>query len=76
MPGLSLTLERMSVEAGRILVLAEDHSVEPAQILGVEVSTKPLINLLWVGTLLLGVGCAIAVARRFVERKKPLHNPG
>jgi cytochrome c-type biogenesis protein CcmF len=67
MPGLVLTLDQMSVEAGRILVLAEDRSTKPTQILSVEVSTKPLVNLLWVGTLLLGVGCVIAVARRIAE---------
>jgi cytochrome c-type biogenesis protein CcmF len=67
MPGLVLTLDQMSVESARILVLAEDRSTEPTQILSVEVSTKPLVNLLWVGTLLLGVGCVIAVARRIVE---------
>jgi cytochrome c-type biogenesis protein CcmF len=69
-PGLSLTMQRMSVEAGRILVLAEDLAAEQTQILGVEVSTKPLINLLWVGTLLLGVGCVLALARRYIDGRK------
>ena len=32
-----------------------------------EVSTKPLINLLWLGTLLLGVGCVMAVARHCID---------
>jgi cytochrome c-type biogenesis protein CcmF len=66
-PGLSLTLQRMSVEAGRILVLAEDLASPQTEVLGVEVSTKPLINLLWVGTLLLGVGCTMALVRRYID---------
>ena len=67
MPGLTFTLDQMSVEAGRILVLVEDPAAEPAQILSAEVSTKPLINLLWLGTLLLGVGCSMAILRRITE---------
>jgi cytochrome c-type biogenesis protein CcmF len=68
-PGLNLTLHRMSVESGRILVLAEDLASPPTEVLAVEVSTKPLINLLWTGTLLLGVGCIIALVRRYVDSR-------
>ena len=69
MPGLVLTTQQLSVEAKRILVLAEDRNVQPTEVLNVTVSTKPLIGLLWFGTLLLGIGCVIAVARRIKERK-------
>jgi cytochrome c-type biogenesis protein CcmF len=67
LPGGKLTLERIAVEQGLILVRAERPVSGPSQTLTVEVSTKPFINFLWVGTLLLPLGCVMAVARRSVE---------
>jgi cytochrome c-type biogenesis protein CcmF len=64
LPGTNLTLQAMSVEESAILVRAEDPSAQPTQVMAVEVSTKPLINLLWAGTVLLGLGCAVALVRR------------
>jgi hypothetical protein len=35
----------------------------------VEVSSKPLIGLLWTGTILLSLGCCVAVARHVVDER-------
>jgi cytochrome c-type biogenesis protein CcmF len=67
LPGVSLTLDRMSVEDGLVLVRTDDGSGEASAALVVEASVKPLIGLLWAGTLLLGVGCTIAAVRRWSE---------
>ncbi|HUI31322.1 MAG TPA: cytochrome c-type biogenesis CcmF C-terminal domain-containing protein [Candidatus Acidoferrales bacterium] len=52
------------------------HSVDMVQsvslpVLTVEVSKKPLIGFLWAGTILLFVGLAISMYRRFAEGKIP-----
>lgn len=65
----TLQLQKLSVEQKQILVHADTPSDQVAQIMGVEISTKPLIGLLWVGTLLLGVGCTVAWARRLVDER-------
>jgi cytochrome c biogenesis factor len=65
----TLQLQKLSVEQKQILVHADTPSDQAAQILGVEISTKPLIGLLWTGTLLLGVGCTVAWARRLVDER-------
>jgi cytochrome c-type biogenesis protein CcmF len=69
--GTTLAIERMSVEEGWILVLVRGDASRglPSQVLTAEVSTKPLIGLLWAGTLILGVGCVVAVARRYLEAR-------
>jgi cytochrome c-type biogenesis protein CcmF len=69
LPGSKLTLERIAVEQGLILVRAESPASGPSQVLTVEVSTKPFIGFLWVGTFLLPLGCVLAVARRSVESR-------
>jgi len=68
--GGSLAVQRMSVEGGWILVLGDTPAGVPSQLLTAEISTKPLIGLLWTGTLVLGLGCLVAVARRYVERAR------
>jgi cytochrome c-type biogenesis protein CcmF len=65
----SLQLQKLSVEQKQILVHADTPSDQVAQIMGVEISTKPLMGLLWVGTLLLGVGCTVAWVRRLVDER-------
>jgi cytochrome c-type biogenesis protein CcmF len=65
----TLQLQKLSVEQKQILVHADTPTDQVAQILGVEISTKPLMNLLWFGTLLLGVGCTVAWARRVVDER-------
>ena len=65
----SLTLERMSVEQQQIFVRASASDPEAVQVLSVDVSTKPLIGLLWIGTLLLGAGCSVAWVRRTADER-------
>ena len=64
--GSTLVVERLSVEQSMIRVRAENPSAA-SQVLVAEVSTKPLIGFLWVGTLMLGLGCTVAVVRRVRE---------
>jgi cytochrome c-type biogenesis protein CcmF len=65
LPDVRLTFEQMSVEQGWIVVHAEDPNSIPTQVLTAEIRTKPLIGLLWAGTILLTVGCVLAVVRRY-----------
>lgn len=67
LPGLLFSLERMMVEQDIVLVRVIDPAAPPVQILTVEVSTKPLIHLLWAGTILLLLGCTVAGVRRYRE---------
>jgi hypothetical protein len=64
LPGMELELHAMSVEQHMIRILIDEGEADPTQTLFVEVSTKPLIGLLWAGTILLGLGCAVALLRR------------
>jgi hypothetical protein len=65
LPGIKLTLHAMSVEQSIIRLLVDEPGAEAKQRMAVEVSTKPLIGLLWAGTILLGVGCTVALLRRY-----------
>jgi len=68
--GGTIAVQRLSVEGGFILVYGDAFRGVPSQVLVAEISTKPLIGLLWTGTLVLGLGCLVAVARRYVERTR------
>jgi len=64
--GARLALERMSVEQGWIQVRYEPTG--PAtQVLSVEASTKPLVSLVWIGSLAMLLGCTIAAVRHLRE---------
>ena len=65
----SLELKRMSVEQQRIFVHADTAGSAAGQTLTVEISTKPMIGLLWAGTILLGVGCGVAWTRRRADER-------
>jgi cytochrome c-type biogenesis protein CcmF len=68
-PGLRLTFEDMAVEQGRIHLMAErEHG--PAPFLVAELSTKPLINVLWAGTIFLLAGCTVAIVRRVSDERR------
>ena len=69
LPGVILYLERMAVEQNKIFVLAGDPNSVPSQTLTAVVSTKPLIGVLWLGTILLSLGCTMAIVRRTLEEK-------
>jgi cytochrome c-type biogenesis protein CcmF len=69
LPGVQLTLQRIAVEQGLLLVQAMAPGDRPFQAMTVEVSQKPFIGFLWVGTFLLSLGCCVAVARRVVDER-------
>jgi cytochrome c-type biogenesis protein CcmF len=64
--GAQLTLERMSVEQGWVQVRFEPTGT-PTQVLAVDVSTKPLVSLVWIGSFAMLLGCAIAAGRHVRE---------
>ncbi|HEX5041628.1 MAG TPA: cytochrome c biogenesis protein CcsA [Candidatus Polarisedimenticolaceae bacterium] len=67
LPGAQLTLQRMSVEQGTVFVAVAGVGGSAAPVLVTEISTKPLIGILWLGTILLTLGCAVAAVRGFRE---------
>jgi cytochrome c-type biogenesis protein CcmF len=69
LPGMALELHAMSVEEKMVRILIDDHASPRTETLNVEVSTKPLIGLLWAGTFLLGIGCSVALLRRFLDSR-------
>lgn len=64
--GTALTLARMSVEQRRIQVRIDRAGASETLIL--QAAIKPGMNLVWGGTILMALGCGIAVIRRYVER--------
>lgn len=78
--GARFTFRRMSVEEGSIQIEVTDpasgasgHDAEPdghpEETLIVDASVKPLIGLLWLGTIFLGLGTTLALVRRATERR-------
>ncbi|HXV74950.1 MAG TPA: hypothetical protein VD788_01425, partial [Candidatus Polarisedimenticolaceae bacterium] len=65
----SLQLASMAVEQQRILVHVDVPADRATQTLALNVSTKPMIGLLWAGTILLGCGCLLAWTRRLVDER-------
>jgi hypothetical protein len=57
----------MSVEQGTVYVAVAGVGGSAAPVLVTEISTKPLIGVLWLGTMLLTLGCAVAAVRGFRE---------
>jgi len=77
-PGTSLRVGAMSVEEGVIRVVAEekaDGAGRPATMV-VQASSEPLMTVLWVGTLLLCMGCIVAVVRRVVDLRMAVDQDG
>jgi cytochrome c biogenesis factor len=67
----SITLQRMDADHGRIAVSLPAASVG-AGVAVVDLSTKPFINLVWIGVLLAFLGTALAGIRRAAETQ-PAH---
>jgi hypothetical protein len=69
-PGTTLAIERMSVDEGLILVRAQEGDAAPTpETMVVQAGSKPLMSILWLGTLLLCLGCTVAVVRRIREAR-------
>jgi len=67
--GITIWLEGIDADGGRVLLRVWDE--EPgAGVAFIEVSRKPLVNLLWAGTVLLLAGTAVATWRRWDERAR------
>jgi hypothetical protein len=66
--GSGLVLERMAVDQRRVIVKWTTGE-GAGEILVVNASVKPLMNLLWAGTILMPLGCGIAVTRRWIDRR-------
>jgi len=69
LPGVTLTLQRIAVEQGLLLVQAVAAGERGSEAMTVEVSSKPFIGFLWTGTILLSLGCCVAVARHVVDER-------
>jgi hypothetical protein len=66
-PGLGVVrLARIDADHGRVALVLPGTA--PAQAAIVELSTKPLVNLVWIGALLALLGTALAGLRRAMER--------
>ena len=67
-PGLgALALARMDADHGRIAVLPP-AAAAAVSVAVIDMSTKPLVNLVWVGALLMLLGTAMAGVRRAREQ--------
>lgn len=67
--GLTLTFTGMQVESGSVQIRVDGAEVAAEDWIVVQAYRKPLINLLWLGTLVLAVGFAISIVRRSQEQR-------
>ncbi|OHX66546.1 cytochrome c biogenesis protein CcsA [Flammeovirga pacifica] len=65
--GLRLTLQEILPKENAFIFSAETAQKDWVIMKAVE---KPFISILWIGTILLGIGTGIAATRRFKEHKK------
>ncbi len=69
--GPTARLAGMQVESGAIRVILNDpKAAATPESLALDVSTKPLVNALWLGILLVSAGSAVATAHRVREEKR------
>lgn len=61
--GISFTFSGVDVDAGKVVITAEEISEPPDWVVFKAIS-KPWINLLWLGTFILTIGFLIAIWRR------------
>jgi cytochrome c biogenesis factor len=60
----------MSVDQGLLVVRAQEGEAAPTpQTMVLQAGSKPLISIMWLGTLLLGLGCLLAAVRRVREAR-------
>jgi hypothetical protein len=69
--GATAKLEGMQVENGLIRVTVQDAAAAGTlETAVVDVSTKPLVNALWLGVLLVGAGSALASVQRVRDERR------
>ncbi|CUS97024.1 heme lyase CcmF/NrfE family subunit [Candidatus Chrysopegis kryptomonas] len=71
-----LTFVNLNVEGNQIAVSFGDGGInlsesEPVEVLVIEASVKPFINLVWFGVIIVLAGFIISMIRRISEVKKP-----
>ncbi len=70
---LSITFASLSADQGKATIVVSPYTVEKLptpvkqEILAVNASTKPFINLVWAGTIILSLGFLISIFRRSKE---------
>lgn len=69
--GLGIAFVGMDVERGAIRLLFDGARPAPEDFLVVQAAEKPFLSLLWLGTLVLGVGFAVSFGRRVREKRAP-----
>lgn len=62
-----ITFDAMNADSGEASFFVRDTSQAPLTRFTIEVSTRPLIWLVWIGTVLFAVGAVIASRRRMIE---------
>lgn len=68
--GIRITFMGMEVETSSIRLVVEGARTMPEVWLVIQARRKPLINVLWIGTILLFVGVSIAIYRRASELRR------
>jgi len=70
--GLSFSFRGMNVDDGSIDLAVTGSSFEPEDWIVVQAYEKPLINLVWIGFIILMVGFCISIYRRTLDQKLAL----
>ena len=68
--GLGLTFTGMVIDKGAIKLLVEGAAPAEEEWVVVQAYEKPFLSLLWLGTIVLGVGFAISFGRRLGESRR------
>lgn len=72
---LTLAFQGMNVNDGSIRLGVEGVAVTPEDWLVVQAYEKPLINLVWLGIILLSIGFTFAMYRRAQDYQRPASTP-
>jgi cytochrome c-type biogenesis protein CcmF len=68
--GITVTFAGMQVEDNAVRILVEGADTAPEDWIVVQAYRKPMISLLWLGTLIITLGFGIAVFRRASEQRR------
>ena len=74
--GGSVRITSVDPTQGRVQVALPGTEVAPgSEILAVEVSTKPLVGLVWVGAVVMLASALMSMVRRFLDLRRPAGAP-
>jgi cytochrome c-type biogenesis protein CcmF len=68
--GITVTFAGMQVEDNAVRILVEGADTAPEDWIVVQAYRKPMISLLWLGTIIITLGFGIAVFRRASEQRR------